>query len=190
MPKKTPPQTHKVIVVGAAGVGKSALTLQFMYGDFVEQYDPTSADSYRKKTAIDGEDVTLDILDTAGQEEYAAMRDNYYRTGEGFLCVYAITMEDTFLQITSFHDQILRVTEGEHIPFLLVGNKADLEDLRKVEKSRGQALATRLNCNFIETSARTNINVENAFFELVRKIKDTKALLAQNTGTKRQCILQ
>jgi hypothetical protein len=64
---------HKVIMVGSGGVGKSALTLQFMYGDFVEEYDPTKADSYRKKVTLDDQECQIDILDTAGQEEYAAV---------------------------------------------------------------------------------------------------------------------
>ena len=70
---------HKVIMVGSGGVGKSALTLQFMYDEFVEDYEPTKADSYRKKVVLDGEEVQIDILDTAGQEDYAAIRDNYFR---------------------------------------------------------------------------------------------------------------
>jgi Ras-related protein Ral-A len=87
---------HKVIMVGSGGVGKSALTLQFMYDEFVEDYEPTKADSYRKKVVLDGEEVQIDILDTAGQEDYAAIRDNYFRSGEGFLCVFSITEEESF----------------------------------------------------------------------------------------------
>lgn len=90
------PCLHKVIMVGSGGVGKSALTLQFMYDEFVEDYEPTKADSYRKKVVLDGEEVQIDILDTAGQEDYAAIRDNYFRSGEGFLCVYSITEDDSF----------------------------------------------------------------------------------------------
>jgi len=74
-PKPPPLPLYKVIMVGSGGVGKSALTLQFMWGDFVEEYDPTKADSYRKKIGLDGVDVQIDILDTAGQEEYAAVRN-------------------------------------------------------------------------------------------------------------------
>ena len=70
---------HKVIMVGSGGVGKSALTLQFMYGEFVEDYEPTKADSYRKKVQLGEEECQIDILDTAGQEDYAAIRDNYFR---------------------------------------------------------------------------------------------------------------
>jgi Ras-related protein Ral-A len=68
------PGVHKVIMVGAGGVGKSALTLQYMYEEFVQDYEPTKADSYRKKVVLDGEEVQIDILDTAGQEDYAAIR--------------------------------------------------------------------------------------------------------------------
>jgi Ras-related protein Ral-A len=67
---------HKIIMVGSGGVGKSALTLQYMYGDFTEEYDPTKADSYRKKVNLDGEDSFIDILDTAGQEEYVFSNNN------------------------------------------------------------------------------------------------------------------
>merc|ERR1712183_752166 len=98
------PSLHKVIMVGSGGVGKSALTLQFMYDEFVEDYEPTKADSYRKKVVLDGEEVQIDILDTAGQEDYAAIRDNYFRSGEGFLCVFSITEEDSF-QV--YHDAAL-----------------------------------------------------------------------------------
>jgi Ras-related protein Ral-A len=68
---------YKLIMVGSGAVGKSALTLQYMYGEFVEQYDPTKADSYRKKVVLDGEDCQVDILDTAGQEEYSAVSRIY-----------------------------------------------------------------------------------------------------------------
>ena len=74
--KKSNYPEHKVIVVGAGGAGKSALTQMFMYGNFVEEYDPTTADSYRKIIEVDGEKCQLDILDTAGQEEYVSF-SNY-----------------------------------------------------------------------------------------------------------------
>lgn len=69
---------------------------------FVEDYEPTKADSYRKKVVLDGEDVQIDILDTAGQEDYAAIRDNYFRSGEGFLCVFSITEQESFQATAEF----------------------------------------------------------------------------------------
>eukprot|EP01101_Sappina_pedata_P011353 TRINITY_DN7633_c0_g1_i1.p2 TRINITY_DN7633_c0_g1~~TRINITY_DN7633_c0_g1_i1.p2 ORF type:complete len:201 (+),score=84.47 TRINITY_DN7633_c0_g1_i1:62-664(+) len=169
-PKKKENTLFKTVVVGSGGVGKSALTLQFMYGDFVEEYDPTSADSYRKKITYDGVESCLDILDTAGQEEYAAMRDNYYRSGEGFLGVFTITSSESFDHIKDFHDQILRIFDSDKVPFVLAGNKCDLFDQRQVSAEDAQIYAKKLDCEYLETSAKTNQNVEAVFMRLVKLI--------------------
>lgn len=68
----------------------------------MEDYEPTKADSYRKKVVLDGEEAQIDILDTAGQEDYAAIRDNYFRSGEGFLCVFSITESESFAATVDF----------------------------------------------------------------------------------------
>ena len=104
---------YKLVIVGGGGVGKSALTIQLIQNHFIDEYDPTIEDSYRKQVTIDDETCLLDILDTAGQEEYSAMRDQYMRTGQGFLCVYSITNKGSFDEIASFREQILRVKDAE-----------------------------------------------------------------------------
>jgi len=81
---------------------------------------------------IDDEVALLDVLDTAGQEEYSAMREQYMRTGEGFLLVYSITSRESFEEITTFQQQILRVKDKDSFPMVVVGNKCDLEHERKV----------------------------------------------------------
>jgi len=176
MPKKptTDLALHKVIMVGAGGVGKSALTLQFMYGDFVEEYDPTKADSYRKKVVLDGEECQIDILDTAGQEEYAAIRDNYYRSGEGFLCVFSICESESFAAADGFREQILRVCDNPKIPIILVGNKVDLETNRKVKKEEAETKARAWGCDYYETSAKTKKNVDEIYFNALRKVREMK----------------
>ncbi|KAK1797761.1 hypothetical protein P4O66_008113 [Electrophorus voltai] len=152
---------HKVIMVGSGGVGKSALTLQFMYDEFVEDYEPTKADSYRKKVVLDGDEVQIDILDTAGQEDYAAIRDNYFRSGEGFLLVFSITEQESFTATAEFREQILRVkAEEDTIPLLLVGNKSDLEERRQVSVEDGTAKAEDWHVQYVETSAKTRANVD------------------------------
>jgi Ras-related protein Ral-A len=165
MPKKSKQESQlfKVIMVGSGGVGKSALTLQFMYGDFVEEYDPTKADSYRKKITLDGLEYQIDILDTAGQEEYAAIRDNYYRSGDGFICVFSITEHESFQNTQEFREQIMRVLDDEEVPFILVGNKADLVELRKVTKSEAEQRAKEWGCEYVETSAKTRLNVDEIY---------------------------
>jgi small GTP-binding protein len=83
--------SYRIGVVGEGGVGKSALTMQFIQKFFLDEYDPTIEDSYRKQIQVDGEVCHLDILDTAGQEEYSCMRNQYMRGMDGFLIVYSIT---------------------------------------------------------------------------------------------------
>merc|ERR1712072_1429183 len=122
---------YKLVIVGGGGVGKSALTIQLIQNNFIDEYDPTIEDSYRKQVTIDDETCLLDTLDTAGQEEYSAMRDQYMRTGQGFLCTYAITSRSSFDEITSFREQILRVKDEDKVPMVLVGNKCDLEEERQ-----------------------------------------------------------
>eukprot|EP00744_Colponema_vietnamica_P009050 GILI01012885.1.p2 GENE.GILI01012885.1~~GILI01012885.1.p2 ORF type:complete len:202 (-),score=74.52 GILI01012885.1:90-650(-) len=165
---------YKLVVVGGGGVGKSALTIQLIQNHFVDEYDPTIEDSYRKQVIIDQETCLLDILDTAGQEEYSAMRDQYMRTGEGFLCVYAITSRSAFEEITAFRDQILRVKDADAVPIMICGNKCDLESERQVSTAEGEQLAKGFSVPFLETSAKTRVNVEEAFFQLVREIRRLK----------------
>lgn len=113
----------------------------------------------------------MDILDTAGQEEYSAMREQYMRTGEGFLLVYSVTERESFNELLTFYQQILRVKETEEVPILLVGNKSDLTEERSVSFEEGEKLAKQFNCQFLETSAKQGINVDRAFFDLVRRIR-------------------
>ncbi|XP_066155641.1 ras-related protein Ral-a [Euwallacea fornicatus] len=168
------PALHKVIMVGSGGVGKSALTLQFMYDEFVEDYEPTKADSYRKKILLDGEEVQIDILDTAGQEDYAAIRDNYFRSGEGFLCIFSITEDESFQATQEFREQILRVKGDDNIPFLLVGNKSDLQEKRKVTFQEAQDRANSWGVPYVETSAKTREHVDKVFYDLMREIRARK----------------
>ncbi|KAF3932295.1 hypothetical protein ABW19_dt0205460 [Dactylella cylindrospora] len=162
---------YKLVVVGGGGVGKSCLTIQLIQSHFVDEYDPTIEDSYRKQCVIDDEVALLDVLDTAGQEEYSAMREQYMRTGEGFLLVYSITSRTSFEEITQFQQQILRVKDKDYFPLIVVGNKCDLEVDRQVSREEGSLLARQFGCRFIETSAKARINVDEAFYDLVREIR-------------------
>ncbi|KAG0236581.1 Ras GTPase [Actinomortierella wolfii] len=162
---------YKLVVVGGGGVGKSALTIQFIQSHFVDEYDPTIEDSYRKQCVIDDEVALLDVLDTAGQEEYSAMREQYMRTGEGFLLVYSITSRNSFEEISTFYQQILRVKDKDFFPIILIANKCDLEAERQVSNHEGRELARQFNSRLIETSAKQRINVDESFYNLVREIR-------------------
>ena len=121
-------------------------------------------------------------MDTAGQEEYSAMRDQYMRTGQGFILVYAITSRSSFDEIVSFKEQILRVKDKDKVPMVLVGNKCDLESERQVTTGEGQDLAKSFGCPFFESSAKTRVNVEESFYELVREIR--KSIQGESTKGK------
>ncbi|CDI98235.1 Ras protein Rap 1b [Echinococcus multilocularis] len=161
---------HKLVVLGSGGVGKSALTVQFVQGIFVEKYDPTIEDSYRKKVEVDNEQCILEILDTAGTEQFTAMRDLYMKNGQGFILTYSITSPPSLFDLVDLREHIVRVKDTENVPIVLVGNKCDLEDARAVGKEEGQKLARQWNCSFMETSAKSKINVSEVFYDLVRQI--------------------
>lgn len=165
--------TYKIVVVGDGGVGKSALTIQFFQKMFVEDYDPTIEDSYMQHTEIDNQWCILDVLDTAGQEEFSAMREQYMRKGDAFLLVYSVTDKASFMNIRHFHTLILRVKDRESFPMILVANKVDLVHLRQVTQEQGQELANMLRIPYIETSAKSPpINVDRAFHEVVRLVRN------------------
>jgi len=179
---------YKIVVVGGGGVGKSALTIQLVQQNFVEEYDPTIEDSYRKQANIDGQVAYLDILDTAGQDEYAAMREQYMVGGEGFLLVFAINSRNSFTEVREFHEQILRVKDVEKFPIVVAGNKCDLGDRqRKVTKEEGQQLCDQLGVPFFETSAKSAINVEESFYQIVREIRGSGKKGKVAGGGKRRC---
>ena len=168
------------VVLGSGGVGKSALTLRLITDNFVTEYDPTIEDNYRKPMLIDGQIERLDILDTAGQEEYNSMRDMWYQSGQVFLLVYAVNMRSTFEELESRHDEILIAKDAEDepssVPVVLVGNKCDLpESERQVSKADAQELADRWGCPFFEASALAKINDKEVFFQVVREIRKQRA---------------
>jgi len=205
---------YKLVVLGDGGVGKTALTIQLCLNHFVETYDPTIEDSYRKQVVIDGIACMLEVLDTAGQEEYTALRDQWIRDGEGFVLVYSISSRSSFTRIPRFHNQILRVKESAGaganapiggyappygggggggsgfgggggaggVPIMLVGNKSDRVTEREVSTQEGHALARELGCEFVEASAKNSVNVERAFYDVVRLLRRLRHPMNQPGG--------
>ncbi|XP_070807300.1 GTP-binding protein Rit1 isoform X2 [Pituophis catenifer annectens] len=125
------PREYKLVMLGAGGVGKSAMTMQFISHRFPEDHDPTIEDAYKMRIRIDDEPANLDILDTAGQAEFTAMRDQYMRAGEGFIICYSITDRRSFHEVREFKQLIYRVRRTDETPVVLVGNKSDLTQLRQ-----------------------------------------------------------
>ncbi|KNC52134.1 Ras family small GTPase RAP-1b [Thecamonas trahens ATCC 50062] len=177
---------YRLVVMGAGGVGKSALTVMFVQGHFVEEYDPTVEDSHRAQRDIEGDECVLEILDTAGTKQFSAMRDLYVRMGQGFVLVFSLTDAATLDDVRDIHTRILRVKDADYVPAVIVGNKADLVDSRKVSAEEAKAAAAGCNCSFIETSAKSGQNVNEVFHDLVRQIN---AHAPKNKDKKKKCVI-
>ncbi len=174
---------YKIVVMGGGGVGKSCLTMRLILGQFVDRYDPTIEDSYRKDNfRVDDVQRPIEIMDTAGQDSFMPMRDIYYRSGDGFILVYSVTDASSIEDVRQRFRDLVRVrcdpsfADEECPPVTLVGNKCDLEKIISTEE--GQAIANEMHAtkvDFIETSAKTNLNVEKVFQDIVRRVVEEVA---------------
>lgn len=160
----------KVVVLGPGGVGKSALTVQFISGKFVEKYDPTVEDFYRKEIQISGIPAILEILDTAGTEQFASMRDLYIRNGQGFIIVFSLTSKQSFQDIRLIREQILRVKGTDRVPIVIAANKSDIIAQREVSSEEIYKLAQEWCLPLMETSAKNTKNVNDLFTEIVKQM--------------------
>ncbi|KAH8200045.1 hypothetical protein TruAng_005767 [Truncatella angustata] len=180
---------YKIVVLGDGAVGKTCLTTRLCLQSFVDTYDPTLEDSYRKQCVIDQQSCILEVLDTAGQEEYTALREQWIRDGDVYLLVYSISSRSTFEGIRKFYQQILQVKRwSDHVdlPIVLVANKCDLPTQRIVSTQEGEAMARELKIGFLETSAKEGLNVEKAFYESVRRYRRKHEEENHADGTERK----
>lgn len=162
---------YKLVVLGAGGVGKSCLTVQFVQGVYLDTYDPTIEDSYRKAIEIDNKMFDLEILDTAGVAQFTAMRELYIKSGMGFLLVYSVTDRQSLKELMDLREQVLRIKDMNRVPMVLVGNKADLTDERVISVEEGIEVSSNWGkVPFYETSALLRSNVDEVFVDLVRQI--------------------
>ncbi|GMM33847.1 Ras family GTPase [Saccharomycopsis crataegensis] len=168
---------YKLVVLGAGGVGKSSITVQFVQGVYFESYDPTIEDSYRKQIEVDGKTVELEILDTAGVAQFTAMRELYIKSGRGFLLVYSVTDENSLKELLTLREQVLRIKDSTNVPMVLIGNKCDLSNERVLSPEDGINVSQQWGkVPFYETSARVKTNVEEAFTDVIRQIMIREAM--------------
>ncbi|KAH9317312.1 hypothetical protein KI387_019081, partial [Taxus chinensis] len=172
----------KLLLIGDSGVGKSSLLLRFTSDSFDDLTPTIGVDFKLKFMTVGGKRIKLTIWDTAGQERFRTLTSSYYRGAQGIILVYDVTRRQTFTNLSDiWAKEADQYSTNQDCIKMLVGNKVDREDERVVSKKEGIALARQLGSLFLECSAKTRINVENCFEELVLKILDTPSLL-QDSG--------
>lgn len=167
----------KLAVLGRAGVGKSALVVRFLTRRFIWEYDPTLESTYRHQANIDDEVVSMEILDTAGQEDIQ-QKEGHMRWGDGFILVYDITDRGSFEEVGPIRALLEEVKKPKNVPLVLVANKSDLEHARQVSTEEGERLAAEMACAFYECSACADVAgaVTEVFHELCREVRRRKAV--------------
>ena len=163
----------KLAVIGKGVVGKSSLTYRFINYKLPQGHDPTIEDRYKTTTTINNQSYSIEILDTAGEDDYQNMMDMWISFGEGFLLVFALNDKESFSLLRSKRERILKGKHGQSTPMILVGNKQDLKD-RQVKTEEAKQLADLWGIEYIETSAKTNYNCKEAFERLAAKVAGSR----------------
>ena len=158
----------KIAVLGQSMVGKSALTFRFINNKFPTEHDTTIEDSYSIPARIDEIQCQLEILDTAGQDDYQTMLDTWINSADGFILVYSIDNKDSFEAIKTRYERILKLKDGQKVSVIIAGNKCDLEENRKVSREEVENFCHTNKISFLETSALKTINVKEVFLCVAR----------------------
>ena len=158
----------KIAVLGQTLVGKSALTFRFINDKFPNEHDTTIEDSYSFTAKIDDINCQLEILDTAGQDDYQTMLDTWINSSDGFVLVYSIDNKDSFESTKKRYERILKLKGDQKVAIVVAGNKCDLEESRKVSREEAENFCNSNKLTFMETSALKVINVKETFLSCAR----------------------
>ena len=177
------PQIVRLLTLGDSGAGKSSLLLRYTQNEFSTEYMPTIGIDFRLKTVeMKGKTIKVQVWDTAGQERFRTITHNYYRGAYGIALVYDVTNASSFENIRKWIQDVQTYAESS-VNIVLIGNKCDLTDKRVVETEKGKELAKEFGIQFFETSAKADINVQDAFSALVKQVTDR--LFAEGGTTKK-----
>lgn len=166
-----PTKSRKIALMGYRAVGKSSLAIQFVQGQFVDAYDPTIENTFKKTFRIRGQDYELELVDTAGQDEFTIFPDQYSVDVHGYVLVYSIDSNKSFEICQIIHEKLIDLLGNPRVPIVLVGNKNDLHMERKVTHDDGRRLAEQMRAVFLETSAKENQCVVEIFQKVIAEIE-------------------
>ena len=166
----------KVGMFGGGGVGKTSITLQFVKGEFTEGYIPTIEDEFIKGIEYKGETVQIEIIDTAGQDDFEAMRNRFMSAVDGFVYVYSILDPSSISALKDIHQTVLLAKGTKTIPCVVAANKCDLRNADSIPESEGEALGKEFGCSVYETSAKENKNIQELYNNILELLlnKDEK----------------
>ncbi|GFO00569.1 ras-related protein rap-1b [Plakobranchus ocellatus] len=168
------PKSHyRLVVMGAAGVGKTAIVSQFLYDQFVSEYKETIEELHRGEYYMNGVHLTLDILDTSGAHTFPAMRKLAIDNGDAFVLVYSVENEETFQEVTSLREQILEERGENDVPIVIVANKTDVGDCHRsiLPETAESLVCLDWGNGYVEASAKDNVNIVGIFKEILRQSK-------------------
>lgn len=172
----------KILIIGDSGVGKSALLVRYCDDTFNDTFISTIGVDFKIKTIeVDGKNIKLQIWDTAGQERFRTITSSYYRGSHGVILVYAVTDRASFSNVEKWVSEVDKYATT-NVKKLLVGTKSDLANQRVVPTEEGEATAAKLKVPFIETSAKTSSNVEEAFLQMALEIKKDHTIGVKKDG--------
>jgi GTPase KRas protein len=159
-----------IAILGGGTVGKTSVTYKCLNKELIpDDIDTTLEDHYKFYPIIFEEKIEVEIIDTAGQEDYQNFFDTWIQSSEGFLLVFSLTDKNSFNVVKNKYNKIINI-KGKNIPIILIGNKKDLENEREVKFEEAKKYANEKNIEYIETSAMTGEKCNEAFLEIVKKV--------------------
>ena len=186
----TSPKILNICVLGQSNTGKTALINRFINGKFPTVHDTTIEDQFNLPTIIDGIDCQLNITDTAGNADYQSMLDTWISNSEGFILVYSVEDKESFIYVCMIYERIVKIKISKRFSVIIVGNKCELEDKRKVTKEEVEKYCRGLNLQCMEISANKDTNVKETFLTLAKgllKMKYPQYFKDEEETEKKKC---
>lgn len=179
---------RKIVVLGSRSVGKSSLVIQYIENHFVESYYPTIESTFSKNITYKGVEYDCEILDTAGQDEYTILNSKHAVGIHGFVLVYSVASRKSFDMVDIVYEKVANFCGMNSIPCVIVGAKTDLQQ-RQVAPTEGEELAKRHHAAWVETSAKSNVNVAKVFELCLAEIEKTTSNSNNNEPPASKCII-